>query len=49
VRLGLVFVSEADHAGRGPIALFLLEQTGNFLENVFEAGGLHKNIAIPAS
>jgi len=34
----LVFVSEADHAGRGPIALFRLEQTENFLENVFEAG-----------
>jgi hypothetical protein len=48
VRLSLVFVSEADHAGRGPIALFRLEQTENFLESFFEAGILAEKYSDPS-
>jgi len=43
-----VFVSEADLAGRGAIALFQLEQTENFLKEFLGRTKTGKNIAIPA-
>jgi len=44
----LVFVSEADHAGRGPIALFRQEQTENIFENFFEAGIMAEKYSDPS-